>query len=426
LWRYQECEILHGYFLKGNSMKSIQDLRLELEQVKQSCDKMIGDTPAANWTQKNQVEFNKGLARAEEIQAEIQTLQKGMQNLVERPTSHDGGDVKVLRNSKDIRAHYGVMSNSARPGEEMRIDDFLRGIAGMKSNAAVHAALSTGTDTAGGFLLPNVVMPGILEALVPASALLSAGAGIVPLLDGAKSFTTVAIDSIPNAQWRLESGNVVGSDATFRAVVAAPKSLAFIFKVSRELLADAQNMAPALNLAIGQSFAKELDRVGLRGSGTAPEPRGILNTPGIQTVSNGTNGAALASYANLLAATQNILQADAPPPVSAIMSPRSLVRLAGLTDTTNQPLMAPKMIESWPMIATSQVPNNLTVGTATDCSEIYVGDFSTVHFMMREQVSIQIAKELFAGTGEVGFICHVRADIAVMYPKALAVVTGVR
>jgi hypothetical protein len=46
--------------------------------------------------------------------------------------------------------------------------------------------------------------------------------------------------------------------------------------------------------------------------------------------------------------------------------------------------------------------------------------------MMREQMSIQIAHELFASTGEVGFICHVRADVAVMYPKAIAVVTGVR
>lgn len=46
--------------------------------------------------------------------------------------------------------------------------------------------------------------------------------------------------------------------------------------------------------------------------------------------------------------------------------------------------------------------------------------------MMREQMSIQVANELFAGTGEIGFICHVRADVAVMYPKAIAVVTGVR
>ena len=66
------------------------------------------------------------------------------------------------------------------------------------------------------------------------------------------------------------------------------------------------------------------------------------------------------------------------------------------------------------------------MGTADDCSEIYVGDFSRVNFMMREQVSIQLAQELYAGTGEVGFICHVRADVAIGYPKALAVISGVR
>jgi HK97 family phage major capsid protein len=275
-------------------------------------------------------------------------------------------------------------------------------------------------------MIPSVVMPGILEARVPASALLSAGAGIVPLNAGAKSFTTAAIDNIPTASWRLESRTVAVSDPTFRAVVAAPKSLAFLFKVSRELMADAPNMAQALNTAIAQAFDKELDRVTLRSSGVAPQPLGILGTLGIQTVANGANGTALAGYANLLAAIQAILQADAPAPLAAIMSPRSLIKLAGLTDSTGQPIEKPSMLENWKMIVTSQVPNNLTVGTSSDCSEIYVGDFSKVQFMMREQMTIQVASELFAGTGEIGFICHVRADVAVMYPKAIAVVTGVR
>lgn len=66
------------------------------------------------------------------------------------------------------------------------------------------------------------------------------------------------------------------------------------------------------------------------------------------------------------------------------------------------------------------------MGTGKDCSEIYVGDFSRVNFMMREQVSIQLAKELYAGTGEVGFICHVRADVVIPCPQAFAVVKGVK
>ncbi len=413
-------------------MSKLAELRAELETVTVKSKQLLEECPGAKWGEKQQGEFNALMKRGDELGAEIRSIQQYAENMNgdNGPAwkNQAGGDVKVLRNSADIRAHYaGISNTSARPGEEpMRIDDFVRGVAGMKSSQAVQNSLSTGTDTSGGYMLPSVVMPGILEALVPASALLSAGAGIVPLDSGAKNFTTAAIDTIPTAQWRLESGNIAVSDPTFRAVVAAPKSLAFLFKVSRELLADAPNMGAALNTAIAQAFAKELDRVGLRGSGTNPEPLGIRGTTGIQTIANGANGAALASYANFLSAAQSILQVDAPAPMAAIMSPRSLIKLAGLTDTTNQPLVMPKMLEGWKMVSTSQVQNNLTVGTSSDCSEIYVGDFSKVHFMMREQMSIQIARELFAQTGEIGFICHVRADVAVLYPKALAIVTGVR
>lgn len=343
----------------------------------------------------------------------------------------DGGDVKVLRTSADIRKHYAGMKNAAGafggPNDnELQLDDFMRGVAGMKTTSAVQASLSVGTDTAGGYAVPLILMPNILDAMVPASSLLQAGAGIVPLDIGGKNFTTAAVSSIPTAAWRVENGPVAESDPTFRAVVATPRSLAFYFKVSRELLADAQNMTAAFTTAIAQAFAKEIDRAGLRGSGTAPEPRGVLNTPGIQTVTNGTNGASLASYANFLSAHQALLQVDSPMPTAAIMSPRSQITLAGLKDTTNQPLMMPQMLQPMRMITSSQIPNNLTVGTSTDCSEIYVGDFTKMVFMMREQMTIMSLGEQFATNGQVGFVCHMRADVAVMYPAALSVITGVR
>jgi hypothetical protein len=33
---------------------------------------------------------------------------------------------------------------------------------------------------------------------------------------------------------------------------------------------------------------------------------------------------------------------------------------------------------------------------------------------------------VYAATGQIGFICHARLDVAVEYPAAFAVVTGVR
>lgn len=374
-------------------------------------------------------ELDSLLGQIERVDAQMDVQNAHMQASTPGWKNQDGHNVKAMRTAADFRNHYSSVGEPQARGEEpVQLVDFLRGVAGMRTNTAVQNALSIGTDTTGGYAVPSLVMPGILEAMVPASALLSAGVGIIPLDQGAKTLTVVAVDSIPTAGWRLESGTVPESDPTFRAVVAAPKSLSFFFKVSRELLADAPNMGAALTQAIAQAFAKELDRAGLIGTGTAPEPRGLLNTPNVLSVTNGANGASLATtrYANLFSAVQSLLQADAPMPTAFIMSPRTKVGFASLADTTNQPLVVPSMLADIPMIATSQISNALTVGTSTDATQVFMGDFTRMAFLMRETVHVQLADQMFAGTGQIGFYCHVRADAVVQYPKAFAVVTGVR
>ncbi|MEF9965741.1 MAG: phage major capsid protein [Comamonas sp.] len=331
---------------------------------------------------------------------------------------------KALRSSGDFKAHY---TKQASGNEKVGLSDFVRAVAGMKTSEAAVQALGRGQDTAGGYAVPHTVMPEILSAMTPASSLMQAGAGVVPLEQGVKSVTSAVVNAIPQAAWRVESGALAQSEPTFRGVTAVPQSLAFMFKVSRELLADAPNMEAALRIAIGQAFAKELDRVGLRGSGTAPEPRGLLNTAGVQVVDfGGANGASLASYAPILQGMGAVMNADGPMPNAVIGAPRSVISLAGLVDTTGQPIRKPELLQSLPILHTSQVPVDLTVGTGKDCSELYVGDFRGMYFLMRENVSIQLLREAFASTGEIGFACHVRADVVIPYPQTFAVVKGVR
>ena len=410
-------------------MTKLQELRAKREQLTNAANTLNNAYRDKPMPKDVANELDGLLGQIERVDGQLDVCKANADNALAIWKNPDGKDVKAMRTGADFRAHYSNMGQPPMRGEEpLRLDDFLKGVAGMRSTSSVHNALSIGTDSTGGFAVPSVVMPGILEALVPASALLTAGAGIIPLGEGAKSFTTVAVDNIPTAGWRLEAGVIPESDPTFRAVVAAPKSLSFFFKVSRELLADAPNINAALTQAIAQAFAKELDRAGLVGTGTAPEPRGLLNTVGVLSITNGANGASLATtrYGNFFSGVQALLQADAPMPTGFIVSPRTKVGLASLADTTTQPLEVPSMLASVPMIATSQISNALTVGTSTDCSQIFMGDFARMAFMMRETVHIQLADQIFAGTGQIGFFCHVRADIAVQYPKAFAVVTGVR
>lgn len=346
--------------------------------------------------------------------------------------SKDGRPILTLKHGDNIEARMRQAGLIAEPDEPDALADFLRAVAGQKARGELsRKALAAGTDASGGYALPSNVLGGILQGLSAASTVTLAGANMVMLDgvgDGAKSTTIAAIDALPTAGWRAENGAVVESAPTFRGIVVEPKSLAFILRVSRELLSDASNLSQALQVAIGQAFAQEIDRTALLGSGTAPEPRGLANVAGVNAVGNGTNGATLAAgyYKSLFAAYQAILDADAPAPTAAIMSHRSRVGSGGMVDTTGQPLQAPPLLAGLKMLSTSQIPNNLTTGTSNDCSQMFVGDFGRMALVFRESVSVQMARELFAANGQIAFVCHARVDVAITYPQAFAVVSGLR
>lgn len=341
------------------------------------------------------------------------------------PEAHEP-PTAALYSRADIKAFYAQRAQERNESKDATLADLFRATAGLKPQSdAIRASLSEGVDGDGGYSVPSRVMPGILDAMTASSALLSAGTGIQPLKQGAKSLTAALLDSLPTAAWRKELGNVAESDPTFRSVVATPKSLACIVRVSRELLNDSPDMDRALRSAVAKAFALELDRVGLLGTGVDPEPLGLLNTVGVNALSMGVNGLALGDYAPILAGIKAILTANGPMPTAAIMAPRSLVDFGGLQATDDQPLNAPKLVQGISFGVTTQIPVADTQGTAHAASAIYLGDFRYSYFVMRESLTIQLLREAYAKTGELGFLCHVRGDFVVPYPAAFAIVRGV-
>ncbi|HEL3735853.1 TPA: phage major capsid protein [Stenotrophomonas maltophilia] len=354
----------------------------------------------------------------------------------ERLRDTEGRQIGTLLTASDLQNQATIARrlNAMRPDgggfnngdDQVSLSDFIRGVANMRTSDGVRAALSEGTNTAGGYTVPTVLMPGILNALVPASSVLSAGANVAVLDTSASSFSIAAVDTIPTPAWRQEHGQVAESEPAFRAVKVTPQSLAFRFKISRELLADSLGgLDAALRTAIAQAFAKEIDRASLMGSGTEPEIRGLRNIPGINKLPMGTNGAPITDWRQFIRARRLITEANAPAPDVAILSPREDETMSLLVDTTGQPLRRPEALSNWKFLTTSQIPTNETVGTATNAAAIYVGGFQMFTIYMRESVSIQLLKELYAETGEVGFICHTRLDVASAYPKAFTVIEGV-
>lgn len=195
------------------------------------------------------------------------------------------------------------------------------------------------------------------------------------------------------------------------------------FELAEDLIPAA---AAGIDNELSQALSLELDRVALRGTGTAPEPRGIRNQTGVTvTAFGGANGAAPTNYDILTDLVASVAAANLEPN-AAIYSSRTAQTFSKLKDTTNQPMSRPPILSGITEYTSNQVPNTLTVGTSTDTSEIYVGQFNELLIGVRPQIGVRFVREAKADTLQWAITVYLRADIQLRHPAAFAVATGVR
>ena len=284
-------------------------------------------------------------------------------------------------------------------------------------------ALSEGTDSAGGYTVPIHLLQEFIDLMRAKTVCVNAGA-ITVILETEK--TTIArVASDPVAAWRTENALVAESDPTFEQVQFQARSLAVLVKASRELIEDSVNVEEILMASLAGALAVEVDRVALFGTGTAPEPRGISNTTGVHEIDMGTDGAALTSYAQILAAMQKTAESNAEMPTAAIMAPREYFTLAGLEAADGQPLIIPKVAEELPFMMSTSVPTDETHGAASNASRMIVGDFTQLMLGVRSSLRIEVLKERYAENLQTGFLAHLRFDVALAHPESFCQVTGI-
>jgi HK97 family phage major capsid protein len=214
---------------------------------------------------------------------------------------------------------------------------------------------------------------------------------------------------------------------TFERVQLAAKTLPVLVKLSVELFEDSKGGPEIIEQEIAKAIALELDRCALRGSGSSNEPRGILNQTGVTLQSSGTNGATPTNHDFLVDAIASVWSGNGQPN-ARIYASRTAKTLAKLKDTTNQPLRTPEAVTAVRELISNQIPNNLTVGTSTDCSEAYVGDFRELLIGMRTAFRLEASRtagDAFSNL-QVWVRAYIRADIALAHPALFTVVQGVR
>ena len=285
-------------------------------------------------------------------------------------------------------------------------------------------ALSEGTDSAGGFSVPTVLLPAFVDGLRAASVAFRAGATTLPIESDTVTIAKLLTD--PTAAWHSENAAVSDSSPTFGAITFTPRTLVSLVRVSRELAEDSLNLETALNQAFAGALAAELDRVILRGSGVAPEPQGIDGATDANMFSMGANGAALTNYDPIVEAIELIKTDNVEADITGLaMHPREWAALAELKDSNNQPLQKPDVIADIPSFTTTNIRIDETQGTASNASKIFLGHWPDVMVGIRTDLRIEILKDRFADNFQFGFLAYLRADVQFRQAKSMGYVLGI-
>jgi len=190
------------------------------------------------------------------------------------------------------------------------------------------------------------------------------------------------LSATATAQWVAE-GNPIATDTNeaFNKIPLRPHTVGSVVEFTRHmLLTSTPFVQDAVRNDMVQVIARALDLAVLNGSGS-PDPFGILNTPGLNVISTGTNGGAI-TWSGVLALMEATQLANAPDTAFGWAgSPRiraqamNTLRFAGVAAGTV--MENPDMMAGYPFLATTQLPLN-TKGTGTALSTLIFGAWSEV------------------------------------------------
>lgn len=317
-------------------------------------------------------------------------------------------------------ADWVSQNGHTEPAERgLSVGRYLRSMVVGAETEAERRALVEGTDSSGGYTVPITLSASLVDLMRSKTVAVRAGARTVPLTSDVNDVAVLASDPVP--AWRGEGKLVTESEPTFSRIRFEPRSLAVLTKVSRELLEDSLNLETALPEIIAAAMAAELDRVVLFGSGAEHEPRGLINTPGINTIDH---NAALTNYVPMLRARTAIQSRNVDGISGFIMNPRDEGALLELTDANGQPLNPPTAVADTPWYSTTAVPTDGS--DSFNESQIIGGQFRHLLLGVRSSIRIEVLRERFAETMEYAFLAHLRADVAVEQPGAFTVINGVQ
>lgn len=238
--------------------------------------------------------------------------------------------------------------------------------------------------------------------------------GDLPLIEGG-SFT---------ASWLAEDGEDTATKAAFSEFLMQPKRLqatgALSLQLLRQTSVDVERMIEDDLIA---AHAQGLQLAAINGSGTAPEPRGILNKVGIGSVAIGDNGGA-PTFAHMVNLETEVAIDNADGPSMAYLTNARVRGLLKQTEKTNANALYiwdKNEVNGYPAFVTNSVPSNLTKGNQSEvCSAMIFGDWSKLHIGQWGNLDIIADPYTLKKKAEIEVTVISLGDIGIIQPEAFA------
>lgn len=290
--------------------------------------------------------------------------------------------------------------------------------------------MTVASATGGGnTVATNVLAGSFIDILRNRSEVLNLGATTLTGLVGNVAIPRQTGSS--NAYWVSEGGSATESALAFDQVTMSPKSITGYVDISRKLMLQSSlDIEGLVRTDLAAQLATAIDLAAINGSGTNPEPRGILNTSGIGSVVGGDNGAAPTwDHIVDLESTLAIANAD-----SGSLGYLTNAKVRGKllktekTASTGQYVWADgsNPLRGYRAAVSNQVPSNLSKGTSSEvCSAIIFGNFSDLIIGLWGGLDMMVDPYTFGKEGATRVIAFQDIDIAIRHPTSFAVMRDV-
>lgn len=280
-------------------------------------------------------------------------------------------------------------------------------------------ALQIGTDSEGGYLVPEEYENTLVEALEEENIFRKL-ANVINTSSGDRKIPVVA--SKGSASWVDEEGTISDSDDAFSQVSIGAYKLGTLIKVSNELLNDsAFNLESYISKEFARRIGSKEEEAFFTGNGTG-KPIGIFNATGGAEI-----GVTTASSTSITAdeVIDLFYSLKAPYRKKAvwILNDATVKAIRKLKDKNDNYLWQPALtagtpdtILGRPVYTSSYVPT-IAAGAKT----IAFGDFSYYWIADRQGRIFKKLNELYAATDQTGFVATQRVDGKLVLPEAIKV-----